>query len=87
VLERRAGECEREGVRIVIGAHVIPLEDVQAKLVVPARRRRGERAVGESLRRRMGIGVERRLAQFGIPGPPSHRHLLGVHRVAHDEVV
>src|SRR5262249_37651738 len=38
VLEHRAGEFERKGVRIVVSAHVVPVEDEETELFAPARR-------------------------------------------------
>jgi hypothetical protein len=71
VLERRAGEFEREAMRIVAGAHVVPVEDVQASSAFQ-RAAAGER---EPSSKPGGAGwgrVESRLAQLGSPGhnPP-----------------
>ena len=44
-------------------------------------------ASGEAVRRGVGVGVERGLGVTGVAGPPADGDLLGVHRVAHDEVV
>ena len=67
VPKRRAGELERERVRIVAGANVVPVEEVLAQ--PPSQRA----AAGESVRprtprRRVGVGVERRLAVARSPG-------------------
>ena len=43
--------------------------------------------VREALRRRVRVGEERRLAVARVAGPPADRDLLGIHRVARDEVV
>ena len=40
----------------------------------------------QALRRRMGVGVERGPVVSRITRPPADGDLLGVHRVAHDEV-
>ena len=41
----------------------------------------------EAVGRRVRVGVERRLPVARVARPPADRDLLGVHRVAHDEVV
>ena len=73
--------------RVGARADVVPVEDVLAERRVPARGGGRERRGREALRRGVRVGVERRLAVARIAGPPADRDLLGVHRVAHDEVV
>jgi putative spermidine/putrescine transport system ATP-binding protein len=84
--ERRPRELQSRGVRIRGGADVVPVEDVLPEGGIPARLPRGQGHAGEAGRRRVGVGVERRLVVPGVSRPPADRDLLRVHRVAHDEV-
>ena len=83
----RAREVERGRVRVGARADVVPVEDVLAERGVPARGRRRERRRREAVGRRMRVGVERRSRIARVARPPADGDLLGVHRVAHDEVV
>jgi putative spermidine/putrescine transport system ATP-binding protein len=87
VAERRSRELYGRRVGIRGGADVVPFQDVLAEGAIPARLRRGQGHAGEAIRRRMRVGVKRRLAVSGVSRPPADRDLLRVHRVAHDEVV
>jgi len=86
VAEGRPRELESRRVRVRGSANIIPVEDVLAESGVPARRRRGQGHAGEAGRRRVRVGVERRLIVPGVSRPPADSDLLRVHRVAHDEV-
>ena len=87
VAERRAGEFERDGVRVWLRADVVPVEDVLAQRCSQRAAAGASVRAGEALRRRVRVGVERRPAVARVAGPPADRDLLGVHRVAHDEVL
>ena len=66
--------------------NVVPVEHELAEAIVPTSRIGRQRRVREALDMRVGVGVEGSLRIARIPGPPADSHLLGVHRVAHDEV-
>ena len=87
MLERRASELECVGVRIGRDADVLPVEDVLPQPAVPAGRRGIEGGIAKAVGGGVRVGVERRLAVARVAGPPTHRDLLEVPRVAHDEVV
>ena len=73
--------------RIGGGAHVVPIEHVLAERVIPVGGLGVECSPLESVRRRVGIGEERRLAVAPVARPPTHLHLLCVPCVSRDEVV
>jgi hypothetical protein len=86
MLERRAGELQREPMWIRTHhdkrtgrARTRP--DPPSSARWPARAQRGRTRQAPDRRRRPPCRTS------GPPGPPAHRDLLGVHRVAHDEVV
>ncbi len=54
---------------------------------VPASRCGREGRRGEAGGRRVCIGIEGRFSVAGVARPPAHGNLLGVHGVAHDEIV
>jgi len=85
--ERRPGELKCRRVGIPGGPNVVPVEDVLAKGGVPAGLPRRQSHAGEAARRRMRVGVERRLVVSRVSRPPADGDLLRVHRVPHDEVV
>ena len=87
VVERRAEELERRGMRVGARARVLPVEHEQAHLRLPAGGFGRQLALVEALGRRVGIRIEGGARVARIAGPPSDGHLLRVHRVAHDEVV
>ena len=84
---RRTAEVERSSVWVRCRSNVVPVQDVLAQVRMPARRRRrqGRRLV--AIRGREGEGEEGGVRVAGVTGPPAHLDLLGVRRVAHDEVV
>src|SRR5271154_5875837 len=84
--ESRAQELEREGVGVRSSADIVPVEHVLAQVSLPACRGGGERAVAETLWRRVRVGGEGGARVTGVAGPPADCDLLRVHRVAHDEV-
>src|SRR5215212_5123326 len=85
--ERGARKLDAERVRVACRDDIVPVEQVFAQALLPARGGRGERDLGEAFRSRMRIRVEGGLAVTGVTRPPSDGHLLAVHRVAHDEVL
>ncbi len=87
VAEGRPRELQRRRVRVGGSADISPVEDVLAECGVPVCRRRGQGQAGEAVGCRVRVRVERRLVVSRVARPPADRDLLGVHRVAHDEVV
>jgi len=68
VRERRPGELQRGRLRVRGRADVVPVEHVLTELAGPARRGRGQHLAAEPLRRRVRVGVERRLGVAGVAG-------------------
>ena len=86
VTERSAGELERQSSWIGAGADIVPVEDVLAQGSVPAGLWHGEPRAAEVVWCRVGVGIEGCVAMPRIARPPADRHLLRIHRVAHDEI-
>src|SRR6202000_3218585 len=68
------------------GDYVVQGENVLAEILGPAGWRRGQAGAGEALDGGVRVGVEGGPGVAGVTGPPADGDLLGVHRVAHDEV-
>src|SRR5581483_6224637 len=87
VFEGGQGELQRQGMRILGRADVLPVEDELAQVGVPAGCLWIQVRVGKPVWRRMGKGEEGRAVVLAIPGPPTELDLLSISRVTHDEVV
>src|SRR4029077_1190689 len=83
--EGRTGELKRGRVGILRGPDIVPVQDVFPQRSVPAPGPQG-RAV-EAGRGRVRVGVEGPPAVPAVARPPADLDLLGVPRVAHDEVI
>src|SRR5690242_20563304 len=81
----RMRELERQRVRVLRLADVIPIEDELAQFGVPVRRLRGEIGLGEVGRRGMREREERGTPVVPVTGPPADLDLLRVSPVPHDE--
>src|SRR5690349_13047167 len=80
-------ELEHDRRWILFGPHVLPVQDELAELRIPAGGLGTQIGVREPIGSGVSVGEERRSVVLGMPRPPADLYLLGIARVAHDEVV